>query len=89
MKTPFYHSLRETPFSARRKQNYISLETAKQTVLSHAKTNPADIDEIRVSHIIKLEKVLYSFTIKKGSETMLYQINAVTGEIISHHIRND
>lgn len=85
--TQFYNSLWKLPFSTRKNIQYIPLEKAKQKALEHAKINPADADEIHISHLIRLDTVIYAFAIKKASQSILYQINAASGEIISSYIQ--
>lgn len=87
---PFKNCLRKIPFfSAGRENSYIPFETAKHTALDHAGLSTADIDETHISHTMQLDTVIYCFTFKKASQYFKYQINAVSGEIISYCIQHD
>lgn len=82
-----YSPLKIQIFSTKNK--YIPLKAAKQTALSHANLQENDLTALKISHSFQHHTVIYTLKLEKQENTFEYQINAVSGEIISYSVTSN
>ena len=76
----------ETTASSSAQDNYIGEDAAKDIALSHAGVNEADVTGLRARFDIDDGKEQYDVEFWVGNTEYDYEINAVTGQIISYDI---
>ena len=76
----------ETSASSSVQDNYIGEDAAKDIALSHAGVNEADVTGLRARFDIDDGKEQYDVEFWVGNTEYDYEINAVTGQIISYDI---
>ena len=76
----------ETTASSSAQDNYIGEDAAKDIALSHAGLNEADVTGLRARFDIDDGKEQYDVEFWVGNTEYDYEINAVTGQIISYDI---
>ena len=71
------------------KNNYIDKEKVKELVLNHLKVSEDSISDYSVELDVEHNKVIYEVSFDVTNLEYEYELDAVTGEIISKQIKNE